>query len=439
MPLAGIITLLKALQLLLLFALVCLQAMPVLAGVVPKEQARELKNRFRIDHMVESLTLVIHRDYGSAPVVVVLPDGSKWYASRHPETVKWTDGVTGDIISIENPQPGPWQLVGKVSKGSTLHMLSKLSVEIDPLPQPLFQGERIKITARLMGDEQRLRMPGLDYLVEWVARFVSDHQPGDENFAAGTVTVGSYKDDGEGLDERPDDGIFTGTINLNQPWGHYKFTVQARNNVFDREEEMAVILSRHPINLQLIEPDDPLTSPYRMSVSIDAEALQLAETHLELELVGPAGLQLPITFSGLTEGQNEFVLPEVHEFGSYRIKGEAFSTTVTGREIVLSLPEKFFNLIEPPAPPPSPEEIAEREAAIAAAEEAKAKESAMMVLIGVNLVLLLLGIVAIIFWRKRQALKKALEAAALDAANQDKSSKSMKETLDDIDLTLPDD
>lgn len=439
MPLAGIITLLKALQLLLLFALVCLQAMPVLAGVVPKEQARELKNRFRIDHMVESLTLVIQRDYGSAPVVVVLPDGSKWYASRHPETVKWTDGVTGDIISIENPQPGPWQLVGKVSKGSTLHMLSKLSVEIDPLPQPLFQGERIKITARLMGDEQRLRMPGLDYLVEWVARFVSDHQPGDENFAAGTVTVGSYKDDGEGLDERPDDGIFTGTINLNQPWGHYKFTVQARNNVFDREEEMAVILSRHPISLQLIEPDDPLTSPYRMSVSIDAEALQLAETHLELELVGPAGLQLPITFSGLTEGQNEFVLPEVHEFGSYRIKGEAFSTTVTGREIVLSLPEKFFNLIEPPAPPPSPEEIAKREAAIAAAEEAKAKESAMMVLIGVNLVLLLLGIVAIIFWRKRQALKKALEAAALDAANQDKSSKSMKETLDDIDLTLPED
>lgn len=62
MPLAGIITLLKALQLLLLFALVCLQAMPVLAGVVPKEQARELKNRFRIDHMVESLTLVIQRD-----------------------------------------------------------------------------------------------------------------------------------------------------------------------------------------------------------------------------------------------------------------------------------------------------------------------------------------------------------------------------------------
>ncbi|MCH4294330.1 TIGR03503 family protein [Shewanella sp. 3B26] len=439
MPLAGITTLFKALQLLLLSCVCCLLATPVRAETVPVEQARELKNRFRIDHMVDSLTLVIQRDYGSAPVVVVLPDGSKWYANRHPDTVRWTDGVTGDIITIENPEPGPWQLVGKVTEGSKLLMLSKLSVQIDPLPQPLFQGERVKITARLMGDNERLRMPGLDYLVEWTARFISDHQPGDENFATGTVTVGSYKDDGEGLDGRPDDGIFTGKINLNQPWGHYKFLVRARNNVFEREQETDIVLSPHPIELKLIEPEDPLTGRYKLGILVNTESLSLPETLLELELVGPAGLQLPMTISEMAEGSTEFVLPEVHEFGSYRIKGDAFATTLDGREIVLSLPEQFFNLIEPPAPPPSPEEIAAREAAIAAAEEAKAKESAMYLLIGVNVVLLLLGVGALIFWRKRQALKKALAAAAAEAAAKDAPEKGMKETLDDIDLTLPDD
>ncbi|WP_250885896.1 TIGR03503 family protein [Shewanella jiangmenensis] len=408
------------------------------ADAVPKEQARELKNRFRIDHMVESMTLVVQREYGSAPVVVILPDGSKWYANRHPDTVKWTDGVTGDIISIEHPQPGPWQLTGRVVEGSTLKMLSKLSVEIDPLPQPLFQGERVKIFARLMGDNERLRMPGLDYLVEWTARFESNHQPGDENFAAGTITVGSYKDDGEALDEAPDDGVFTGKINLSQPWGHYKFMVRARNNVFEREQETEIVLSPHPISVSLIEPEDPLTQPYKLDIKVNAEALKLEETHLELEMVGPAGLQLPLSIAGLTEGQTEFTLPDAHEFGSYRIKGDAFSTTLGGREVVLSLPEQFFNLIEPPAPPPSPEEIAAKEAAIAAAEEAKAKESAMMVLIGVNLVLLLLGIGALIFWRKRQALKKALAAAAAEARAEE-AKKGVKETLDDIDLTLPDD
>ncbi len=439
MPLAGIITLFKALHLLLLIFICGGSANVSAAESVPQEQARELKNRFRIDHMVDRLTLIVQRDYGSAPVVVVLPDGSKWYAGRHPDTVKWTDGVTGDIITIENPEPGPWQLLGKVTEGSRLVMVSDLSIEIDPLPQPLYQGERIKVAARLMGDKERLRMPGLDYLVEWTARFISNHQPGDENFATGTLTIGSYKDDGEELDGRPDDGLFTGKLNLNQPWGHYKYLVRARNNVFERELETEILLSEHPIELELISPDDPLTGRYKLGITINAEALKVSETLLELELVGPAGLQLPLTISELDSDNAEFVLPEVHEFGSYRLKGDAFATTHEGREIVLSLPEQFFNLIEPPAPPPSPEEMAAREAAIAAQQEAEAKEQAMFLLIGINLGLLLLGVGGLIFWRKRQALKKALEGAAAEAASRTASEKSVKETLDDIDLTIPDD
>lgn len=165
--------------------------------VVPVDTASELKNRFRVDHMVSSMTLMIQREYGSAPVVIVLPDGSKWYANRHPETVKWVDGMTGDIIYIESPQPGPWQLVGKVVPGSKIKRVSKLEIEVQRLPQPLFQGEQTKVIAQLMGDAERVRMPGMDYLVEWTAHFVSKHRTGDENFAAGDIIVGSYKDNGE--------------------------------------------------------------------------------------------------------------------------------------------------------------------------------------------------------------------------------------------------
>lgn len=167
--------------------------------VVPLETASELKNRFRVDHMVSSMTLLIEREYGSAPVVIVLPDGSKWYANRHPETVKWVDGITGDIIHIESPPVGPWQLLGKVVLTSTIKKISKLEIEVQALPQPLFQGEQIKIIAQLMGDAERVRMPGLDYLVEWTAHFVSKHRAGDENFAVGDIIVGSYKDNGESL------------------------------------------------------------------------------------------------------------------------------------------------------------------------------------------------------------------------------------------------
>lgn len=406
-------------------------------SVVALETASELKNRFRVDHMIDSMTLLVEREYGSAPVVIVLPDGSKWYANRHPDTVKWVDGITGDIIYIPSPLPGPWQLVGKVVKGSSIKKVSKLEIEVQPLPQPMFQGEQVKIVAQLMGDDQRVRMPGLDFLVEWTAHFVSKHRAGDENFAAGDIIVGSYKDNGEGHDEKPDDGVFTSNLNIKQPWGDYDFVVHARNNVFERQISFPFRLSPRPINLEVITPQDPLTGQWKVMLHVDNTLLKLADTHFSFELVGPAGLQLPLVVNGVTEPHSELKLPQVTDFGSYRIKGFVATTTITGREIVLDLPELFFNLIQPPEPPPSVEELAAVAAQKAAEEEEMAREKAMFWIITINAILLVLGIVGLIVWRKRQSLAQALAAAEqriLDEASENKPAAS----LDEIDLTLPD-
>lgn len=405
---------------------------------VSLDTASELKNRFRVDHMVSSMTLLVEREYGSAPVVIVLPDGSKWYASRHPETVKWVDGISGDMIYIESPPPGPWQLVGKVVSGSKIKKVSKLEIEVQPLPQPLFQGERVKIVAQLIGDAERVRMPGLDYLVEWTAHFLSKHRAGDENFAAGEIIVGSYKDSGEKLDEKPDDGIFTSDINLKQPWGEYDFVVQVRNKVFERKISFPFTLSARPIDAEVITPEDPLTDQWKIMLHVDSTVLQLAETHLSFELVGPAGLQLPVVFHGLTESATELLLPPVSEFGSYRIKGFAATTTRSGREIVLDLPELFFNLVPPPEPPPSPEALAVIAAQKAAEEEALAKQDAMFWIMSINAALLIFGVLGFMVWRKRQSLAQAL--VATEQRLLDDAAKNKPATLshDEIDLTVPD-
>lgn len=411
----------------------------VVADIVPLQQAMDLKNRFRIDHMMDEVTLLIQREYGSAPVVVVLPDGSKWYPSRHPEDVKWVDGVSGDIITIKNPTPGPWQLLGRVVEGSKIKFISKLEIDVDPLPQPLFQGERIKVTAKLMGDEQRVRMPGLDYLVEWTARFISEHKPGEENFAAGTFIVGSYRDNGEGLDERPDDGAFTGDLNLNQAWGEYTYQVRARNNIFERQTEQVFSLSQRPIAISVLKPEDPLKDRWKLKVETNDELLSLADTHVALELVGPAGLQLPVSQNGFETAEAEMALPVVTEFGSYRLTGQVASSTLSGREVMLSVPEMFFNLIEPPEPPPTPEELAAMAARRAALAEAKAKEKALFWIILINALLLVLGAVGLVVWRKRQSLAENLAEVEKKLAEEEKAAEEAEEiNMDDIDLNVPD-
>jgi uncharacterized protein (TIGR03503 family) len=411
------------------------------AEPVPYTSASELKNRFRIDHMVDEVILVVQRRYGSAPVIIVRPDGSKWYASRHPEEVKWVDGITGDMIQIKKPMPGPWQLLGSVVEGSSIQKISKLDIEVDPIPQPLFQGERLKVTAKMLGDGKLLRLPGLDYLLEWTVRLVSKHKPGDENFASGSIIAGSYKDDGEGLDESPDNGMFTSMINLNHPWGNYDYQVIARNAVFEREINYPIYLSKQPITVTMLPSEDPLSGIWNLELIVDDTVLKLNETHFEFELVGPAGLQIPISIAEVTQANTLYPLPAATVFGSYRVKGSVVSSTLTGREIVLEIPEMFFNFIEPPQPPPTAEELAAVAAAAAKVAEQKAKDDAIFWIITVNVGLLLFGIIGFVVWRKKQALAKALAAAELRLLQEQEMAdkKAASDDNADIDLNLPED
>ena len=88
-----------------------------------------LQNRFRIDHNVEEVTMVFFREFGSAPVVLVRPDGSKIFQSQvDGENVFWFDSDTYDLISIKNPVPGPWQAVGQILQGSRVMVLSEVKL-----------------------------------------------------------------------------------------------------------------------------------------------------------------------------------------------------------------------------------------------------------------------------------------------------------------------
>ncbi|MCF1427989.1 MAG: TIGR03503 family protein [Shewanella sp.] len=403
--------------------------------------AQELKNLFRIDHMVDKVTLLVSRPYGSASVVVVTPDGEKWYASRHPENVRWFDGITGDFITVEKPQPGPYQLLGTLSPGSTIELVSALSLELEPLPQPLYQGERVNVTARFLGDEKLIRMPGLEYMIEWRARLTSLQNADEQNYIAGTFPIGSYADNGEIFDEVPDDGIFTADLNLKQDWGSYTFSVIAENKVFERQINIPIYLSETPIRLEVIKPQDASVTPWKLRVTVDDAQVMPSQTVVNLKQMGPSSEPVPMLLDQLIGGENDIDL-SVGDYGRYRITGNIASTTVGGREILLSMDDLFFNNLAPPVPPADPRlrvEQAAKETALA--DAARQKQLITWVIIG-NLVLMLIGGAAIIIWRKQQTLKADMAAAqqqtAVEKGKGPESQRNDADNLDDLDLALSD-
>ncbi|PSU82669.1 hypothetical protein CTM93_12600 [Photobacterium phosphoreum] len=67
-----------------------------------------LDNRFRVDPAIEQITFIVTREQPSQSVVLVAPDGRKYYADRHAKTMSWYSDNGMDIISINHPMAGPW-------------------------------------------------------------------------------------------------------------------------------------------------------------------------------------------------------------------------------------------------------------------------------------------------------------------------------------------
>ena len=142
-----------------------------------------LQNRFRIDHEVDEVTLIFFREFGSAPVVLVRPDGSKIFSSQaEKNNVEWFDDDTFDMIKIKNPVPGPWQAVGQVMPESRVMVISEIELHADPLPAVIFSGEVLKQTAYLTNGGKPIDYSQFRDVVDVSIELRSTNNPNYDNF-----------------------------------------------------------------------------------------------------------------------------------------------------------------------------------------------------------------------------------------------------------------
>ena len=95
-----------------------------LSAQAAEQSARWLSNTFRIDPSISSLTLIIERVPNSAPVVLIRPDGGKYYQQEHPNHISWVSSSDRDVITLWQPEPGPWQATGKVTEKRGITLVS---------------------------------------------------------------------------------------------------------------------------------------------------------------------------------------------------------------------------------------------------------------------------------------------------------------------------
>ncbi|MGF1683703.1 TIGR03503 family protein [Photobacterium minamisatsumaniensis] len=400
--------------------------LPVLSWANDNTVMTWLDNRFRVDPTVEQVSFMVKREKGSRSVVLVRPDGSKYYSWRHPENVAWYEEPGMDIISIDNPMPGPWQAVGKVTPRNKVVVLSELQLNVDSLPTRLYQSETLKFTARLTQNGNLLtRKDFLDRVKLSVVfyEYIENEDDLPKESQPTPIVLGEFADDGLGFDEQAGDGVFTVALPMDIQPGKYRVEISSANGVFLRTVEQEVLVYPPPVRASFIQGRGSSES-HQVVVEAEDGALKLGSLAAHIEQVSMDGDKTIRQQAALGEESSLKVwLPNGKKAGRYTWSGWLYATdNFNNRELIFQLPERHFAVMAElqldrnlEAFRAQQEEKA-RQAEIQQleAERQAARSIALKIIAGVNFVIIILAVVGMIVWRKWK-VKKQLDTVNIEA------------------------
>ncbi|WP_229612342.1 TIGR03503 family protein [Vibrio parahaemolyticus] len=385
-----------------------------------------LDNRFRVDPTIEQITFLVYREQSSQPVVLVRPDGKKYYAWGSYDNVRWYQEPSLDIISVDNPMPGPWQAVGKVTPKNNIRLISHLKLSTDLFPNRLYNGEALKFTARLTSDDKPLVLRDFLDRVNLRVTFTKFVENEDELIKEARpvpMIIGEFSDDGRGLDEQAGDGVFTVQLPIEVEPGKYRARITSGNGVFLRAQEQVILVYPNPVSRTFIQSRSP-EKPHQLVVSGEQGMIAPGSIAVNVEQNAPDGF---ITYSQGQVSQDGMKtilnLDNDPELGKYSWRGEIFATDfATQRALVFPIQEQTFSVVDEvdleAARIAKEAELAEQrriemEKRIIAEREAERKRSMIIIAVG-NVVMLLIAIVAWIVWRKLKAKRQAMPEMQLE-------------------------
>ncbi|UUM29948.1 TIGR03503 family protein [Vibrio japonicus] len=385
-----------------------------------------IDNRFRVDPSIQQITFVIYREENSQPTVLVRPDGKKYYAWRSPDNVRWYQEPSMDIISIDNPMPGPWQAVGKVTPKNNIKLISHLKLSSDVLPTRLFQGESLKFTARLTSDDKPLVLRDFIDRVKLnvtFTKYVENEETLNKEAKPLPMTIGEFADDGLELDEVAGDGVFTVSLPISSAPGKYRVRITSGNGIFLRAQEQEVLVYPTPMEITFIQSRAD-TEPHRVVVSGEQGMIAPGSIAAFVEHKDPKGNVVNVQGSaGQESNKLELTIPYTQLLGNYAWTGGIFATELgSGRPLTFTMDERTYSVVEEVdiAETRRLQEIERlkqqqllEEQRLIEMREAEKTKAMIMIAVG-NVVVIILALVAWFVMGKLRARKQALPELQLN-------------------------
>ncbi|GAB4356450.1 MAG: hypothetical protein Kow0060_09120 [Methylohalobius crimeensis] len=208
----------------------------IMQKATPREGLPLRDNRFTVDANVREFSLLVFRRPESPATELIRPDATRWSAADHPDTVHWHQEDGFDLITVDQPMPGPWQLAARLDPDNQVMIVTDLQLKTAALPNHLAAGESLSVRAELTEHDRRIMREHFLGLVQFQLL-----QKGPETMQKPLIPV-------------PEEvGVFTAVTKLEKP-GIYTFEVTVDGKTFQRVRKQRIEVLAPPVATEVIPP-----------------------------------------------------------------------------------------------------------------------------------------------------------------------------------------
>lgn len=361
---------------------------------VPVERVPLDENGFLVDASIQEFTALIFRKAEVPATIIVAPDGKEYSGTEPAHNVNWYKTDKYDLITVQQPAAGQWQIKTEMAPNSRVTVVSNLQLVVAPLQTHLRRSQAVDLIYSFAENQQTITKTEFLELLSAQTIITKDQDP-----------IGQIAE--LTLDAVPADGIFRHKVQGFDTSGDYSIRVNIDGKTFKREFIHRLQVSDSLFKLEKRQEELEGRNTYFYKLLADLEAVDIANTQVMAIIGNSQGGNMEKALNTISNDHWEFSFSPVQTAKytvSLKVKGSAIDGTPL--EELINADEFYYPdeasvvKAETPVVEDAPPVVEEQASSEPAPEEEKAvaepsNELWLYVGIGVaNLLVLILGFFA---------------------------------------------
>lgn len=276
-------------------------------------------NQFKIDSSVSEMTLLVFRREGSKLTELLLPNQSRISLKNMPNNVRWHSEGNYDLITIDKPLVGQWQIKADLDPDNRVMVVTDLKLKTTDLPNNILIGETFDFDVSLT-DKNKL-IVRQDFLK------LVDAQLIEESGIAEPIQ--------RSLNAEQKKGLYRTHVGENFQPGQNDVVVTMTSATFERQLRQSINVVETPFEITVEQLTDKATRSHRLTLRPDLQLIKTDKLSIAAMLTAQDGSEWSYDVMKVADNEWQLTLADLQLGEKYTVALQIRAQTVKGRSLFL--------------------------------------------------------------------------------------------------------